>query len=106
MLRCLMARVRPKTEFTSRFDVKPFLPLTGRLTSGCSGLRAAICYSCFTLCARHAAAEPRVVSPTKMRLSLSPTLSDTVAQLLANFLAVGEDEHASNLASQVAALPL
>jgi hypothetical protein len=28
------------------------------LTSDCSGLRAVICYSCFTLCARPAAAEP------------------------------------------------
>jgi len=41
-----------------------------------------------------------------MRLSLSPTLSDAVAQLLANLLAGGEHTHASKLARQVAALPL
>ncbi len=57
-----------KSELSASFEAEPSLSSprvqtsrysSCRPTSGSSGLRAVICYSCFPLCARPAAAEPQ-----------------------------------------------
>ena len=51
----------PTAEFTAPRVASPIPPSRHRrITSGCSGLRAALCYTTFTICARPAAAEPQV----------------------------------------------